>query len=172
MKIIDLEAVIKSLKEYLMEELEIEGSDEKISRLNYYINDWNLRKGDDLLDAIPNETERFIFSQRRRETANYKQWIDINAAEDITYDNNFTAVAKTYIISLSNLIYDDYSDAVFFKATRMSEVLVELMKNFLSAVQTQGLMFGQLENGTIPQRVALKGSKALKSGVTYIAVIQ
>ncbi len=172
MKIIDLEAVIKSLKEYLMEELEVEGSPDPMSRLNIYINNWNARKGDTLLSAIPNETERFIFSQRRRETANYKQWIDINAAEEIEYDSNFTAVAKTYIISLSSLIYDDYSDEVFFKATRMSEVLTEVMKHFLSEVQTHGLMFGQLQSGSIPQRVALKSSKALKSGVTYIAIIQ
>ena len=102
----------------------------------------------------------------------FKEWIDISVGEESELDANFDTIAKAYAISVSSMIQDDYSDAVFFKSIRMAEVLKNIMSNFMKEKINAGFMYGELTNSIVPERVAIKGSKALKSTVVYISVIQ
>lgn len=168
---VDLEDIFKAIIAYLREELPIVGGG-TISRLNYYINEMNVRKGDTLLDSVPNDEGRYVLNQRMKDMKAFKNWIDIAVAENVKCNSNFDAVAKDYIISLNSLITDDLSFDTFYKSVRMAEVLKNVMKNFFKEADTFGFAYGEIETNTLPDRVSVSGARTLMSGVTYLITIQ
>ena len=167
----DAEDIFKSVIEYLMEELPIQGGG-TISRLNYYINAKNVEKGDTLLEDVPNDASRFILNQRIRDAKGFKNWIDIAVDTDVDLDSNFDTVAKTFIISVNSLLQDDFSDNIFYSSVRMAEVIKDAMVDYFKQYKVPGFMFGELTTNALPDRVSVKGTNALMSGVIYQMIIQ
>lgn len=167
----DSEDILKEVINYLMEELELVGGG-TISRLNFYINKKNEEKGDTLLGEVPNEECRFVFNQRQKDMKSFKTWIDIVVAENVELNSNFSTAAAEYAIAVDSLLYDDLSHDTFFKSIRMANVLKDIMNDYLKTKQEAGFMFGEIETNTLPDRVSADGCKMLRSGVTYLVVIQ
>lgn len=168
---IDLEDIFKAILAYLRHEVGVDGLGDPVTRLNFYINKKNEQKGDTLLEFIKDEDQRYVLNQRKREQGVLDQWIDIAVDDDVVINSNFDAAAKTYAISLSHLIQDDFKDSIFYKSCRMADVLQDIMGDFFKTSSDFGFMVGAVDRNGLPLRVSIKGTKALMSGVTYVATI-
>lgn len=167
---IDLEDIFKAIISHMMEMVQPEEGD-PMSRLNFFITNKNIEKGDTLLELIPNDEGRFVLNQRMKDMKAFKNWIDIAVAEVVDFDSNFEATAKNYIISVNSILMDDLSNNTFYRSVRMADVLKDIMIDFLRNKMQYGFVNGQPESNTLPERVLVEGAKAIKSGVLYMVTI-
>ena len=165
MRIRDSEDIVKSIIEYLTE---IVATDPDISRINKAINDINIKKGDGLLPNVSNDV---ILGQRLKEVnllTNGRLNIDVEAQpqdSNSTYDR----VAKTYIVEVSFVIRDDFSDNIFFRALRMEGVITNIMEKYFDLKQQAGLISGEVQGTFTPDRILLGLQKysPIASGIIY-----
>jgi len=172
---IDFEDISKSIFDYLREEKDksewgLPGSG-LITRLNAFIEEKNIQKGDTILEQIPNTDNRYILEQRIREVIILNRWIDLSMEEIVTLNSNFDAASKLYAIQLSSLIKDDLTNNTFYRSIRMAEVLKNIMVSFFKCNRNKGFAYGETTAIITPERVNVKGDKVIKSGVTYLITI-
>lgn len=170
MATIDFEDISKKIFAYLREEVEFEVIGIK-TRINGFILQKNLEKGDSLLKEIPDEEQRFRVEPIDREFPRLDNWIYLIMGEEVTLNSNFDAASKTYAIELSSMMRDNLTTDTFYRSVRMAEVLKNIMVCFFKETRDMGFASGEITSILMPEKVSLKGTNAIRSRVTYLITI-
>ena len=168
----DAEDIVKSLIDYLTEEVAQDGGGNPISRINQAVIESNTKKGDTLLPAVSND---IIIGQRLKDWNNFKNGrLNIDVSAEGEGKPEYNTVAKIYRLEISYIIRDDNGNNVFFRALRMEGVITDVMTHYFKERTEGGFIRGLVTSSFTPESVLLGNTAyaAIRSGIVYQLTIQ
>lgn len=162
-KIKDSEDIIRLITAYIKEDI-----GDGVTRINDFIQKENAEKGND--DLMPDINSDVLLGQRLKEIQTQKGgWLNLAIEPEIVAIPNYDTTAIVYVVELSYILREDFSDITFLKSLRMQTVLKDLMNSFFKNEQIAGFMKGEIESLFSPT-VVLLGNKSfpkIASGIIY-----